>query len=182
MKRLEIREIGPEKIINISNRNTTVRMDEYLMSLPKDVIGKIMMDRGAVMELMGRLQETLDAEYIGVYGGFLNGKLISYVSLAGDKSVTDGSDEAKIPEIQIEVLPEYHGQGFGYEMLSRVVRLAHDELGIETFKYVVNPANTVSIALVEKVGGVLQEPKSYAEEMLLKTYVLSDEAYDVRGE
>lgn len=182
MKRLEIREIGPEKIINISNRNTTVRMDEYLMSLPKDVIGKIMMDRGAVMELMGRLKATLNAEYIGVYGGFLNGKLISYVSLAGDKSVTDGSDKAKIPEIQIEVLPEYHGQGFGSELLKRVIRLAHDEFGIDRFKYVVNPVNTVSIALVEKLGGVLQEPKNYAEEMLLKTYVLSAEVPGVQGE
>ena len=172
MKRLEIREIGPEKIINISNRNTTVRMDEYLMSLPKDVIGKIMMDRGAVMELMGRLEATLNAEYIGVYGGFLEDGLIGYVSLARCDDM---------PEIQIELLPEYHGQGLGYEMLNQVVRLAHDEFGIETFKYVVNPANKASIALVEKVGGVLQEPKSYAEEMLLKTYVLPAEVPGVHG-
>ena len=173
MKRLEIREIGPEKIINISNRNTTVRMDEYLMSLPKDVIGKIMMDRGAVMELMGRLKATLNAEYIGVYGGFLEDGLIGYVSLARCDDM---------PEIQIEVLPEYHGQGFGSELLKRVVRLAHDEFGIDRFKYVVNPANTVSIALVETLGGVLQEPKNYAEEMLLKTYVLSAEEPGVQGE
>ncbi|MBQ5797379.1 MAG: hypothetical protein IIW15_05050, partial [Firmicutes bacterium] len=59
---------------------------------------------------------------------------------------------------------------------------AHDEFGIDRFKYVVNPANKASIALVEKLGGVLQEPKSYAEEMLLKTYVLSAEVPGVQGE
>ncbi|MBO5667267.1 MAG: GNAT family N-acetyltransferase, partial [Firmicutes bacterium] len=121
MKRLEIRKIGPEKIMTIANRNTTVRMDEYLMSLPKEVMAKIMQEPAAVMELMGRLQATLDAEYLCVYGGFLSGTLIAYVSLTKDP---------KAPEIQIEVLPEYHGQGFGCEMLEFVIRSAFEEFGV----------------------------------------------------
>lgn len=161
-----IQKVEAEEIKKISSQNTTVRMDEYLMSLPKEVIGKIMMDRGAVIELMGRLQTTLESEYLCVYGGFLDDELVGYVTLT---RCTD------MPEIQIEVLPEYHGQGFGHEMLCQVIRLAYDELGVEMFKYVVNPANRASIALVERLGGILQAPKSYAEEMLLKTYILSAE-------
>ena len=98
-----------------------------------------------------------------VYGGFLNGKMIAYVSLACCED---------LPEIQIEVLPEYQGQGFGYEMLERTIRMAFEELGVTNLKYVVIPSNLPSIALVETLGGVLQEPKSYAEEMLLQTYVI----------
>ena len=164
--RLKIQEISEKEIHIISSQNTTVRMDEYLMSLPKDVIGKIMMDREAVMELMGRLQETLEAEYIGVYGGFLDTRLIGYVSLARCKDM---------PEIQIEILPEYHGQGYGSELLNQVVLKAFEDFCIDRFKYVVNPSNKASIALVERLGGILQVPKSYAEEMLLKTYILSAE-------
>ena len=95
-----------------------------------------------------------------VYGGFLNGKLIAYVSLACCEDM---------PEIQIEVLPEYQGQGFGYEMLERAIRMAFEELAVTKLKYMVIPSNLPSIALVEKMGAVLQKPKSYAEDMLLKT-------------
>ena len=163
MSRLTICEIDPKDMKRISEQNTTVRLDEYLMSLSKDVIAKIMQDQAAVLELIGRLQKTLDAEYLKVYGGFLNGKLIAYVSLACCED---------LPEIQIEVLPEYQGQGFGYEMLERAIRMAFEELALTKLKYVVIPSNLPSIALVEKLGGVLQEPKSYAEEMLLRTYVI----------
>ncbi|MBR4074800.1 MAG: GNAT family N-acetyltransferase, partial [Firmicutes bacterium] len=123
----------------------------------------IMQDQAAVLELIGRLQTTLDAEYLKVYGGFLNGELIAYVSLACCED---------LPEIQIEVLPEHQGRGFGYEMLERTIRMAFETLDVEKLKYVVLPSNLPSIALVEKLGGVLQKPKSYAEEMLLKTYVI----------
>ena len=163
MPKLTICEIDPKNMKCISERNSTVRLDEYLMSLSKDVIAKIMQDQAAVLELIGSLQKTLDAEYLKVYGGFLNGKLIAYVSLACCEDM---------PEIQIEVLPEYQGQGFGYEMLERAIRMAFEELAVTKLKYMVIPSNLPSIALVEKMGGVLQKPKSYAEDMLLKTYVI----------
>jgi len=163
MPKLTICEIDPKDMKCISERNTTVRLDEYLLSLSKEVIAKVMQDQAAVLELIGRLQKTLDAEYLKVYGGFLNGDLIAYVSLARCEDM---------PEIQIEVLPEYQGKGFGTEMLKHSVKLAFEELAVTKLKYVVIPSNLPSIALVETLGGVLQEPKSYAEEMLLKTYVI----------
>ena len=163
VERLTICEIDLQDSKRISEQNTTTRLDEYLMSLSKDVVAKIMQDQAAVLELIGRLHRTLDAKYLRVYGGFLKDELIAYVSLACCEDM---------PEIQIEVLPGYQGRGFGYEMLERAIRMAFEEFALTKLKYVVIPSNLPSIALVEKLGGVLQEPKSYAEEMLLRTYVI----------
>lgn len=44
------------------------------------------------------------------------------------------------------------------------------ETGYCRFHYAVMPDNAASIALVEKVGGILQPLKSEAERLLFKTY------------
>ncbi len=170
--RLCIRVIQPEEIKKITERNQTTRLDEYLKSLSKEEITKIMADQSAVFDIIQRLQSLLDTEYSAVYGGFYNGELISYVALTEIIDSTEGK-KTNTAEIHVEVLPEYHGQGFGFEMLSRVIEMVFSETVYPFLNYTVIPSNVVSIALVEKLGGVLQEPKSYAEEMLLRTYHLN---------
>ena len=93
-----------------------------------------------------------------------DGKLIGFTSFLVCR---DG-----ILEIQIEMLPEYQNRGFGYELLSPVLRVLFTHNHSLCFRYTVIPNNAASIAMAVKLGGELQEPESDAERALLKTYII----------
>lgn len=161
--RLVLGAITLEEAQEISENNSTATVNEYLESLSKDEVSKIMDDREGFQNIIRRLGMLLNTEQYALYGGWLNHKLIGYVSLV----ICD-----EIPELQIEVLPEYQGKGLGYELLEKVKRSIFEVREYPYLKYVVIPSNQSSIALVEKLGGVLQESESYAEGRLLKIYHL----------
>ena len=98
-----------------------------------------------------------------IYGVWLDSTLIGYIGL---KDPTDA-----IPEIQIEFAPEYHRQGYGYEALCKMVDQFF-AMGYQCLRYVVVPANKASVALVEKVGGQLQQPNTEIERVLFRTYFI----------
>ena len=163
MKRLDIQGCSAEQIKSITERNTTVRLEEHLASLSEEVIANIMADQMSVMALIVRLEQLVDSPYSIMYGGWYQGEMIAYVAF---------TEMEACAEVHVEVLPEYQGQGFASELLSRTVEMIFSENRYPYLQYTVIPSNLPSIALVEKLGGALQKPASYVEEMLLKTYVI----------
>ena len=61
----------------------------------------------------------------------------------------DGLDE---PDIGFAFLPEFRGQGYGYEASVAVLDHARDELKLPRVTAIVSPSNDASIALLEKLG------------------------------
>jgi ribosomal-protein-alanine N-acetyltransferase len=61
----------------------------------------------------------------------------------------DGLDE---PDIGFAFLPEYRGEGFGYEASVAVLEHARDVLKLPRVIAIVSPDNDASIALLEKLG------------------------------
>jgi len=60
-----------------------------------------------------------------------------------------GLDE---PDIGFAVLPEFCGQGFGFEASAAVLDYARDALGLSCVTAIVSPQNEASIGLLEKLG------------------------------
>ena len=61
----------------------------------------------------------------------------------------DGLDE---PDIGFALLPEYCGEGFGYEASIAVLDHARDVLDLPRVTAIVSPENSASISLLEKLG------------------------------
>ncbi|MYM68710.1 GNAT family N-acetyltransferase [Pseudoduganella sp. FT55W] len=59
-----------------------------------------------------------------------------------------------LPDVDIgyAIRPAYFGQGYTYEAAAAVVAYARDVLGIKRLMGITNPANTVSINLLAKLG------------------------------
>ncbi|NYE61562.1 RimJ/RimL family protein N-acetyltransferase [Duganella sp. 1224] len=66
-----------------------------------------------------------------------------------------------LPEVDIgyAIRPAYFGQGYTYEAASAVVAYARDVLGLKRLMGITNPANTVSIKLLAKLGLTFIEHK-----------------------
>jgi RimJ/RimL family protein N-acetyltransferase len=66
-----------------------------------------------------------------------------------------------LPEVDIgyAIRPAYFGQGYTYEAASAVVAYARDVLGLKRLMGITNPANTVSINLLAKLGLTFIEHK-----------------------
>lgn len=64
-----------------------------------------------------------------------------------------------LPDVDIgyAIRPAYFGQGYTYEAAAAVVAYARDVLGIRRLMGITNPANTVSINLLAKLGLTLVE-------------------------
>lgn len=56
------------------------------------------------------------------------------------------------PDIGFGFLPEYCGQGFGWESASAVLEFARDTLRFSRLTAIVSPGNVASIALIKKLG------------------------------
>lgn len=74
------------------------------------------------------------------------------------------------PELQMEIREECRGQGYGFELLTGLLEHWTVTGEFQHFIYHVQVRNRASIRLVEKIGGILQPPKSQVEALLLRTY------------
>lgn len=79
---------------------------------------------------------------------------------------------SELPEIQISLLPTHQHQGYGFEFLSAVLRYGFNMRPDIKFAYRAGPYNSASIALVEKIGGILQPANSAIEGYFFKTYFI----------
>ena len=160
---LTIRETDTESVKFISDKNKAISNGNFLSLLSDDSLQIILEKKDAITALVAKLQAYVGEGESIVYGAWLNDKLIGYLGLKNHTTST--------PEIQIELDPDYHGQGYGYELLSTLLMHFFSQ-GYTQLRYVVLPSNKASIALVEKVGGICQEAESDVERLLIKTYLI----------
>lgn len=161
--RLVIRKASREETKIIAGMNNADRSASYLNSLSTEDRDIIFRDADAVKELLVRLAATVGDGAALSYGAWLGSEIIGYVTLNNCTS--------EMPDLQIEMDPAHQGKGYGYEFLSALLDYLFIT-GYKKFRYAVMPSNAASIALVEKIGGVLQQPESEAERLLLKTYYI----------
>jgi RimJ/RimL family protein N-acetyltransferase len=62
------------------------------------------------------------------------------------------------PDIGFAFLPDYAGNGYGYESAAAVMAYARDELGLSVILGITKPTNGASIRLLQKLGLHLAEP------------------------
>ena len=165
-ERLLIASIRSEDTEEISKQNTADGLNTYLLSLTKEEIEKALSNVDEVQSVLDRMNDIKRAPIYETYGAWYEGKLIGFASFLVCQYGT--------MEIQIEVLPEYQHKGFGFELLSNVLRTLFAHNHSICFRYTVIPNNKASIAVAEKLGAQLQAPQSAAEKMLLRTYLIRD--------
>jgi RimJ/RimL family protein N-acetyltransferase len=156
----------------ISRSNGDGNTVKYLASLSAEQSAIIFEDKDQVERLLKRLSADLGDSNTLLFGAWLKHKMIGYVSLV--------NSVAKIPELQIEIAPDYQDKGYGYELLKAVLRSVFKKHCYDAIRYTVLSSNEASIALVRKVGAFLQEPESEAERILLRTYLISMLSMDAR--
>jgi RimJ/RimL family protein N-acetyltransferase len=61
-------------------------------------------------------------------------------------------DELPEPDLGFAFLPQFRGQGYAFEAASAVKADARARLGLSTLLAIVNPENSASIRLLEKLG------------------------------
>lgn len=164
-ERLIIREATYEETKQISEQNSSNSASGFLASLSEDDKAIIFKDTDAVSELLTRFSNSIGNGSSEIYGAWKKTTLIGFISLVNVDSGT--------PEIQIEIAPKYQNKGYGYEFLSAVMEHLFEEQRFSCVRYTVLPNNDASIALVKSIGAFLQEPKSEAEKMLVRTYHIS---------
>jgi RimJ/RimL family protein N-acetyltransferase len=164
-ERLVIRPCSQESVEAISKSNGDDNATKYLASLSEEQIAIIFKDKDQVELLLKRISESRGDGNSLLFGAWLKQKMIGYIALV--------NGAAKISELQIEIAPDYQGKGYGYEFLKAVLRYVFKKHGYDTIRYTVLPSNDASIALIKKVGAILQKPASEAEKILIKTYHIS---------
>lgn len=160
--RLLIRPIDTSQTAGISEQNSTSGNLEYLENLANEDLMILFRNRTEVAQLTARLSEKIKRPDRISYGAWLEEEMIGYISLL--------NHTADVPEIQIELAPRYHRQGYGYEFLHALLSALFKEK-FTAFSATVLPSNTASQALMIKAGGVLQEPTSDVARILFKTYL-----------
>ena len=161
-ERLIIRRTTQEETKQISTVNNTGSVDEFLGSLSNEEIAVIFQNKDAVSDLLTRFSNSIGNGDTETYGAWIEEKLIGFISLINSESGT--------PELQIEIDRLFQGKGYGFEFLRALLEHLLETRDFQYIRYTVLPNNQASISLVEKIGAVLQEPKSEAERLLIRTY------------
>lgn len=162
--RLTITEIAQRDIMRIRELNNNNATDKHLASIPEEDRAVAFRDSEAVSKLCERFDSSIETEDDDFYGAWKGDLLIGFIVVNADSDIS---------ELQIEIDPEFHHLGYGYEFLSALLKHLFENEDYTFIRYSVLPTNIASIALVEKIGGVLQPPESYIEELLVRTYHIS---------
>lgn len=169
-ERLIIRNTDRETANRISTLNNGNETDKTLASLSSEDISIIFEKPDEVEKIIARLSCSLGNGESDIYGAWLDTRFVGFIALVNCKS--------ELPEVQIEIAPEYQNQGYGYEFLFSLLKELFREGKYTQLRYTVLPTNEASINLITKIGAFLQEPESIAEEKLFKTYHISKLSMD----
>ncbi len=137
--RLCIRPTDQSAMESISSLNTADIMSEYLESLSPADLSVILMNKEKLTQLFDRITDVLQSEDRDIYGAWLEERLIGYISLINTSS--------GCPEMQIEIAPDCHHLGYGYEFMQALLKQLFVEKNYEYIRYTVTPSNMASIAL-----------------------------------
>lgn len=160
--RLYIRRVSRNNVLHIRELNKNDNVNDFFDAIPEEDRAEAFRDSEAVENLFALMENNLDTDDDIFYGAWVNDSLIGFIAIVNPASRTPG--------IQIEIDPAYHHRGYGYEFLSALLKHLFETESYTYIQYLVMPSNTASLALVEKVGGVLQEPESFIEKLLIRVY------------
>lgn len=167
---IDLVETDEETVEEISRMNASAdEMTRYLSSLSPEQMSLIKDESDALLALFSTMLASAGLPQKAFAAKIRSGAVIGYVTVK-----EYGQPE---PEIQIEVVPEYQRQGYGHEILRRILLQVFRETDAKTVLYRIRPDNTPSIRLVESCGGILRQPGSKAEAILLKTYTIQKSAF-----
>ena len=164
--RLTICEIDYEQTVGISNKNSNDNsVANHFASLSKEQLSLIISNKATVANLVSTIERKYKSQSRVHYGAWKNDELLGYISLL--------DADKPMPELQIEIVPEFQGQGYGYEFCLALLKYLFESETYESIRYVTLPSNIASIKLVEKIGSDLQLPLSDVEALLMRTYHIS---------
>ena len=143
-------------------------VDEYLSKLSENDIAIIFKYQKAVSDLLTRLSNSIGDGNSEIYGAWADEELIGFIAIVNAESGT--------PELQIEIAPKHQNKGYGFEFLNALLKHLFEINDFQYIRYTVLPNNKPSIALVNRIGGLLQTPKSDAERLLICTYHITKES------
>ena len=141
-------------------------MHNHLASLDEETLALALSDMEAVTNLFSRLENSIGNGNEVIYGAWKDDELIGFISIL--------NEESKKPELQIEIIREFQGQGYGYEFCFNLLKYLFENKCYEYVSYTVLPTNTASIKLVEKLGAEIQPSKSDLESLLIRTYHINN--------
>ncbi len=170
--------MGPFEIVIASEDDAEVKelpgqlssaddLTRFLQNLSPEQLMELAQDQAGLRALYERLravQAQPGRHYLAKTQG---GSLIGCVTVKGTGE--------QIPEIQVEILPPYRRQGYGRALLRYVIRDLFQHTNADRIRYCTGPYNEASMGLVRALGGVLQEPTSVAERLLLRTFYIYPE-------
>lgn len=156
-----IREADKDETEKISEQNYSGSVEKFLSSLTVDEISLVLRDAEAVNQFFTYLKDIANGNKI-VYGAWQEEKMIGFISLVNEENST--------PELQIEILPEFQNKGYGYEFLRVLLDWLFENKKYKYIRYTILPTNKASVALVEKIGGSLQTPKTEIEKLFIRIY------------
>ena len=150
---------APDESIRAKNAKwdtSEANATQFLNASPQ-VLSKIVQDQKGLRSLSATLHsvQELPAKESAALGE--HGDLIGYVRVN-----RYGSSAL---ELELGIAPKYRRQGYGRELLRRVIQEIFCTTGAERLVYRVRPDNIASIRLIGSLGGVLQEPDSVAEKL-----------------
>lgn len=170
--RLIIREATSEESSRISAQIGDDSVDTFLATLSKEDIAVIFQDQDAISTLLTRFSNSIGNGNSEIYGAWDNDVLVGFVALVNGESGT--------PELQIEIAPKFQNKGYGFEFLKALLKHLFERNDFQYIRYTVLPNNKPSIALVNRIGGLLQTPKSDAERLLICTYHITKESMSMQ--
>ena len=136
----------------------------FLKDLSQEQIAELAQDREGLQALYEKLQTTHSQPGRHYLARIQDGDFIGCVTVKGV--------EQQIPELQVVILPAYRRQGYGRALLCYVIQDLFQHTTATQLRYCTGPYNEASMGLVRSLGGVLQEPVSAAEKLLLRTFYI----------
>ncbi len=121
-------------------------------------------DQDGIIAFVKELAAYRTGENMLRFVGSIDGTEVAYIGVSGM--------EMPNPEIQITVKEGHRRQGYGKEMLEKVLAFLFEHTDKEVFLYRILSDNEISEKLVKSVGGILREPSCEIERATMKTYVI----------
>ena len=138
-------------------------MTSYLNALPEDVVQDALQNTNAVLDFVRMLASLRDESDMKRYGAWNQaGDLVACVGLTSWSKGT--------PELKITVDESQRRCGYATEFLQCLLPWIFQNSDTEYIVYRLRKGNDPSEKIVQRLGGVLQEPKSKLEALTIETY------------
>lgn len=162
--RLIICEIGQADAQQfLASVNDGNEMTDYLNALPEDAVQSALQDTNAVLDFVRMLASLRNESDMKRYGAWNRaGELVACVGLTSWSSGT--------PELQITVAEAQRRCGYATEFLQCLLPWLFQNSDAEYIVYRLRKGNDPSGKIVQRLGGVRQEPKSKLEALTIVTY------------